>query len=617
MVKLIIMTRVYKEDSPQNTILKIKKILSKIGIVTYESFYAHPHENIYSCRTELIDSQGTFGQNGKGMSSEYALASSHAEFMERLQNGFLFGMRHLSIPFIRKIKDKENFIYFPDEKLINKQDFFNLPEGYLLDIFGDICQEEMRCDIEQYFEEATKNGFDGITAIPFYSCYDDKLIYLPYNLTLMITGSNGMSAGNSENEGVFQGLCEIIERAAASTVYNQNLTPPTIPIEFIKNNQILYNTIKEIEKQGYDVIVKDFSAGYNLPVVGTLIINKKKKKYRLNVGADTCFDVALSRTLTEIHQGISNKKDLESIMLDIPRNKRAKKNTEKFTIDEDLEKFFQDGTGVFTSAIFDTKESYLFNESTFCDSQDYNSGCKYLIKLIESLEAKVFIRDTSFLGFPSFYIYVPKLSCFRNKGISNQSFKMFDVKSNISYGQIEKHLYNFKNIFENQESMRFLIQRFTPSTICKYDPPMCDLMKIEIKASHYWSSIPISYFLTMFSFILKDYSMATEYLKIYLKTMKLEKDSYYKKVMNFFYYLKQNKSNEFIIKNVDEDIISSFSVENIKSELAFPNCPNCEDCKINHVCNTYAKIKIFSSMQKEMKLHDIDQMKFSKIFKDR
>lgn len=343
----------------------------------------------------------------------------------------------------------------------------------------------------------------------------------------MITGSNGMSAGNSENEGVFQGLCEIIERAAASTVYNQNLTPPTIPIEFIKNNQILYNTIKEIEKQGYDVIVKDFSAGYNLPVVGTLIINKKKKKYRLNVGADTCFDVALSRTLTEIHQGISNKKDLESIMLDIPRNKRAKKNTEKFTIDEDLEKFFQDGTGVFTSAIFDTKESYLFNESTFCDSQDYNSGCKYLIKLIESLEAKVFIRDTSFLGFPSFYIYVPKLSCFRNKGISNQSFKMFDVKSNISYGQIEKHLYNFKNIFENQESMRFLIQRFTPSTICKYDPPMCDLMKIEIKASHYWSSIPISYFLTMFSFILKDYSMATEYLKIYLKTMKLEKDSYY------------------------------------------------------------------------------------------
>ena len=384
----------------------------------------------------------------------------------------------------------------------------------------------MRCDIEQYFEEATKNGFDGITAVPFYSCYDDKLIYLPYNLTLMITGSNGMSAGNSENEGVFQGLCEIIERAATSTVYNQNLTPPTIPIEFIKNNQILYNTIKEIEKQGYDVIVKDFSAGYNLPVVGTLIINKKKKKYRLNVGADTCFDVALSRTLTEIHQGISNKKDLESIMLDIPRNKRAKKNTEKFTIDEDLEKFFQDGTGVFTSAIFDTKESYLFNESTFCDSQDYNSGCKYLIKLIESLEAKVFIRDTSFLGFPSFYIYVPKLSCFRNKGISNQSFKMFDVKSNISYGQIEKHLYNFKNIFENQESMRFLIQRFTPSTICKYDPPMCDLMKIEIKASHYWSSIPISYFLTMFSFILKDYSMATEYLKIYLKTMKLEKDSY-------------------------------------------------------------------------------------------
>ena len=36
------MRRVYKEDNPINTILKIKKILCKLGIVTYEACIANP-----------------------------------------------------------------------------------------------------------------------------------------------------------------------------------------------------------------------------------------------------------------------------------------------------------------------------------------------------------------------------------------------------------------------------------------------------------------------------------------------------------------------------------------------------------------------------------------------
>lgn len=610
------MRKIYKEDTPQNTILRINKILTKVGMVTYEPFFAHPHKNIFSCRTELIGSQGSFGQNGKGLSPEYALASSHAEFMERLQNGLLFGIRHLFVPFIKKIKEEEGFIFFPDEKIMSIQEFLQLPIEYLHDIFGDISHEDMKNEIEEYFIEAKKNGFDGIVSIPFYNYDEDKIIYLPYNLTLMITGSNGMSAGNSANEGVFQALCEIIERAAASTIYNENLTPPTIPLEYIRKNKTLYDTIKEIEEQGFTVIVKDFSADYKLPVVGTLILNKKRNKYRLNVGADTCFDIALSRTLTEIHQGISDKKDLEAIMLDIPKNKIAEKNWGKFAIDEELEKFFQDGTGTFTSAIFDTTESYPFDESTFCDSQDYNSGCKYLIKIIKSLGSKVFIRDTSVLGFPSFYIYATKISSFRNKGLTNQIFKTFDIKSNINYGQIEKHLYDFSNIMENKKSMQFLIERYPPYKLKEHDMLMCDLLKIDIKSSHYWSSIPISYFLTIFSYLLCDYSKAIEYLKIYLATMNLEKSSYYKKVRTYFDYLAHNKTTDFIKKNVDDIIISNFSIDKIKAELEFPLCPNCKDCHISSACGTYAKIKLFTSMQKEMKLHNINQMNFSKLFKE-
>lgn len=35
----------------------------------------------------------------------------------------------------------------------------------------------------------------------------------------MLTGSNGMSAGNSSYEAIFQGICELFERYAASEVF--------------------------------------------------------------------------------------------------------------------------------------------------------------------------------------------------------------------------------------------------------------------------------------------------------------------------------------------------------------------------------------------------------------
>lgn len=436
------MIRKYKEDTPENTILRINNILNNIGIVTYESYFGSAHKNIYSCRTSILDSFGQFGQNGKGLTPEYALASSHAEFMERLQNGFLFGMPFLSIPFIHKIKSEEGFVFFPDEKIMTFEDFIKLPIEYLKDIFGDISLNEIKKEAKFYFNAAKRNGVDGIISLPFFDYKTKEKIYLPYNISLMITGSNGMSAGNTMSEGLFQALCEILERVAAATIYHQNLTPPTVPDNVIIKNTILFRIIKDIEAAGYQVIIKDFSVNHKLPVLGTIIINKKKNKYRLNVGADTNFDVALSRTLTEIHQGLTNKSELESVMIDIPQNKVIKTSYESFKIDENLENFFQDGRGQFPSSLFGNKESYSFDESAFCDSKDYKDGCKYLLKLIESLGSRIFIRDTSFLGFPSYYVYATHISSFRNNGISKHISKSLDVLSNVEYGKIEKKLLN-------------------------------------------------------------------------------------------------------------------------------------------------------------------------------
>lgn len=95
------MKRVYKETTTTNTLLKIKGILNSAGIVTYDSLINNPHDGIFSTRLQTIDSYGRIGQNGKGTSLDYALASGYAEFMERIENGCFAGGKALPFPFYR------------------------------------------------------------------------------------------------------------------------------------------------------------------------------------------------------------------------------------------------------------------------------------------------------------------------------------------------------------------------------------------------------------------------------------------------------------------------------------------------------------------------------------
>ena len=74
---------------------------------------------------------GGFGQNGKGRTLDFALASAHAEFIERLQNNLLFGVNSILLPTLNKIREEEGFLFFPDEKQINETEFLSLPQSYL------------------------------------------------------------------------------------------------------------------------------------------------------------------------------------------------------------------------------------------------------------------------------------------------------------------------------------------------------------------------------------------------------------------------------------------------------------------------------------------------------
>ena len=99
--------RRYKEVEPIETVNKLKGLLERLGIEVEEKWSNKSSVGTYSLR---ICIKGTdIGQNGKGMTKEFAMASGYAEFFERLQNG-MFRFR------MEKPTKELPFSNAPDEK---------------------------------------------------------------------------------------------------------------------------------------------------------------------------------------------------------------------------------------------------------------------------------------------------------------------------------------------------------------------------------------------------------------------------------------------------------------------------------------------------------------------
>ncbi len=613
------MSRLYKEDTPIGTITKIRNILSRLSILPYERCWYNPYSEIYSVRLECMEEDGGFGTNGKGRNRYYALASAYAEFIERIQNGYVIGINSINRFFLKKIKDQTGFYFYPDEKIISKDEFECLPKEYLNDLFRDISKEDRKKEIEFYFRKLQKNGQSGVIGVPFFDIKNKKITYLPYNLTLSLSGSNGMAAGNTPAEGIFQALCELIERYASTTIYYNRLTPPTIPTSFLKKYPKEFAIIEEIKVNGYEVIVKDFSCGKSLPAIGVIILDKAKQKYRLNVGAETSFQIALSRALTEIYQGLDDKESFNKLLLDIPQEEHSyffdDSKEGLFLRSVEIRKFIVNGEGVFPKALFDEKSSYNFSPEIFVSQNSYEQEVKVLIEKFIDLNHEVYIRDVSYLGFPSFYVYIPHISLFGRKTYLDDSNTKTLIE-NVLQDSIEDVFFPTSSLLQNKERIKDLLNIIAPNRSDEYQNiKMQEFLRLDFNKDSYWTEIPINFFLTMFCFIVEEFSNAKMYLKSFMKETNNESDSYYLSILRYFECLIENLPSNRILDIVPQEVISSFSsVENMFSDIELPNCPNCKECKLSNSCKTKPNFILAMRIAQKMKEHEFINQEYLKQF---
>ena len=289
--------RRYKETTPEETVKRIKKILNEIGIEVEEKWQKKSSVGTYALRVRIKGSD--MGQNGKGMTKEFAMASGYAEFLERLQNGvFRF----------RKEKPTEElpFTNFPDEKNLTVEELMNEKNSIIENILNtnnyekNTKEEKIKYikEIMNVGDEKQENG--NIVSVPYYSVKYKNIQYIPCELFSYSFGTNGMCAGNSPEEALIEGLSEILERYVAIRILEEKLVLPEIPESYIENFPKVKKMVEKLkEKDEYYFRLVDCSLGGKYPVAGLYIIQKNTGRFGFKLGAHPDYGVAMERCFTE------------------------------------------------------------------------------------------------------------------------------------------------------------------------------------------------------------------------------------------------------------------------------------------------------------------------------
>lgn len=426
----------HKDSLPEDTLSHIQAILMRIGIATENSWVENGNSGCYSNRITIPPTG--LGANGKGTDKSYALASGYAELMERIQNNILY-TGELSP------SDKEygGFSYFPDQKQMSADEILKENNPFTNYIFSSLgCKTEFD---KSHAIKKSMNWFHcpnmEFECIPFADIDNKKIIYLPQEMLFAIYGSNGMAAGNSMEEALVQGLAEILERYVNRKIILEHICPPSVPRSYIEDIPLLNKIINKIEEGGnYQVVVKDCSLGRGLPVLASIIIDKKIGGFGVKFASHPSFQVALERTLTEAFQG--RKLDDITKMNAIGKEQLVQSK-------DNILNMMKIGNGYCTRELIAGKPDYEFKPySRIGEHRNNREMLRYMLGLVRQEGYHPLIRNSSFLGFHSYFIVVPGMSEL------NPVNKLF-AREMQTYGKVLKSLHHLHSVTD-EEALRIV-----------------------------------------------------------------------------------------------------------------------------------------------------------------
>ncbi|WP_392561652.1 30S ribosomal protein S12 methylthiotransferase accessory factor YcaO [Orbus sturtevantii] len=377
-----------KDAALEDSINHFHTLLKHHGLEVKEASWLNPVPNVWSVHIQNNDCSACF-TNGKGASKKASLASALGEYFERLSTNYFFSDFYLG----KKIANNIDFVHYPSEKWFAIPANNTLPEGILTKKLLDFYDPNNELVASDLIDLQSSNLARGICALPFVQQSNQKTVYVPVNLIANLYASNGMSAGNSQNEARVQSLSEIFERYTKNRIIAEAISLPEIPESVLQRYPNTVESIKTLAQEGFPICCFDASLGGQYPVICVVLFNPTNGTCYASFGAHPNFGVALERTVTELLQGRSLK-DLDVF------------SPPSFDNDDvadlsNLETHFIDSSGLISWDLFRQEADYPFVDWSFSGDgsststeQEFNN----LMAIIHQQGIELLIMDYQHLG---------------------------------------------------------------------------------------------------------------------------------------------------------------------------------------------------------------------------
>ena len=590
----------YKDELPIKTINRIRSILGDLGILTVETAWKNSVPGFYSVSVLIQNTSLT--TNGKGTSHEYALASAYGELMERLQNQAAF---RLGFDLSEKALRYLNFYYAPDETYMTIDDLINSKEDWLS---TQMSQLDVTVDKRELLKLWQSVSYEDIPAdfitLPYINLGNNQISHIPIKMISKMYMSNGMCAGNTIEEALVQGLSEILERIVNKQVIRDKVVPPAIPREYMNNFPKINAMLASLESSGnFHVIIKDCSLNQDFPVVGVICINKSDQNYFVRFGAHPIFEIAIERTLTELLQG----QDIHKMM----GVREFSYKNEVYNNPENMMGILVNGSGIYPTEFFGGGYNNQFKGFINCPGASNKELLIYLVDSLAKHGYDVFVRDVSYLGFPSFHIIVPGLS---------EIEEIDDVKSITEYAEYNK----VKRLIRNSGGLKGTeakeIIRLLKIMNYSSEVSVLDLLQLPVSGNSFpWYYGNIQLFMMALYFQTGDLVNAYAVFSKFLAdmTMSNQEPQVYQKCVRDYLATQIDKLGDeemyriletFYPSDVVQGVITEFGdSKRIINEPWVLNCWSCEKCPYAEQCLYQSTEKVYRKLKEQYAAHLLDQ----------
>lgn len=385
-----------KDACLEDSILRMQTLLAEAGFEIEEASWLNPVPNVYSVHIRDKNCPALF-TNGKGASRKATLASALGEFFERLQTNYFFSDFYLDEPLIDTSQSQDwakHCLYFQDEKQFSLSAYRDCLTPELWRIY------DPEAEIEPEDLLSLNDSETSIRCIALTEYSSGEKVYFPMNMMSNLYASNGLSAGNTPEEAMVQGLSEVFERWVKRRILTENLCLPEVPESVIQQFPNVVSAREALRQQGIEVSIRDSSLGGLYPVMNVTLFEQKTGRCFASFGAHPIFEVALERTLTESLQGRS---------LDLLDGFQTPVFDESLVSDdENIENHFIDSSGLIHAKFVSHQYDFEFIEWDF--DGETKTQLSYLANKIESEGAKVYVAHYNHFGVAACRLVVPGMS---------------------------------------------------------------------------------------------------------------------------------------------------------------------------------------------------------------